>query len=326
MEFLSAGIPIGRWWGITVRLHFTFLLFAFYRMTTVGHLGYGLAFVIGLCVSILLHEYGHALAARWCDGEAEEILLWPLGGLAVCRPAWQPTAHLICTVAGPFVTLVLWLFFCGLSWFLGDVVAKWVSLPSGVLWFVKQMRWLNLWLLIFNVCVPAFPMDGGRILRDTIWHWMSAERATLIAITLSQVIGVLALLWAAAALTSPEVVPPPPISPWWMIALFVFILSACANERRIVAAEAGGEYSFSLRERLRRGRRQRGFRKAIDARTAADEAEAFHRCAQCGRTERDSKDLEFRVCTDCANGEEYCQEHLDKHQHTRPLATGKGHS
>src|SRR6266481_1265189 len=129
MDFFGYGIPLGRYFGINVRLHFTFLLFAYYRVMQFGNFAFGFAYVAGLYVCILLHEFGHALAARWCDGEANDILLWPLGGLAFVRPAFNPTAHLITTVAGPFVTLVLWIAFSALSRVLSGL--------SGVPWMVQ---------------------------------------------------------------------------------------------------------------------------------------------------------------------------------------------
>ena len=158
MDFLGHGIPLGRYFGINVRLHFTLLIYAYLRATSFPDLGWGLAFVAGLYLCILLHEFGHALAARWCDGEANDILLWPLGGLAFVRPAFNPTAHLITTVAGPFVTLVLWLAFSALS----RVLSGMSHVPWMVQVYVNSLSGLNLWLLLFNL-IPAFPMDGGRI-------------------------------------------------------------------------------------------------------------------------------------------------------------------
>jgi Zn-dependent protease len=258
--------------------------------------------VAGLYACILLHEFGHALAARWCDGEADHIVLWPLGGLAFVRPAWNPTAHLITTVAGPLVTLVLWLAFWGATWLQAHVFADVIHSAPYVFWFCGEMMILNLWLLLFNL-IPAFPMDGGRILRDTLWHWMSAETATKIAVTVSQVLAITAIGFAIYSQN------------YWLIFLAIFILLQAANERQIVAFESHGAYEFSIRERLRRGRRQRAFFSAVRERQSQEAVAAFHHCAACGRTEHDSADLDFRVCTDCSDGQEYCQEHLDTHRH-----------
>jgi len=306
MDWLNSGIPLGRWWDINVRLHFTFLIYAYYRVTGYQDLGYGLAFVAGLYLCILLHEFGHALAARWCDGEATDILLWPLGGLAFVRPAWSPTAHLITTVAGPFVTLVLWLVFWGVATLMRVAMPSWnsdlIQVYRFVYVLVRSLTVLNLWLLIFNL-IPAFPMDGGRILRDTIWHWTSAEMATRIAVWVSRVI---ATVCAAYTVWAQDV---------WLWIFPLFILAQSAREQQVVAFVAGGAYQFSLRERLRRGRRQREFRRGVCVLQHEEEEIPFHRCATCGVTDKDAPQTEFRVCTECSDGREYCQQHLDSHVH-----------
>ena len=82
MDLLGYGIPVGTYRGIEVRVHFSLLIYGYYTATRFGDMAYGLAFVVGLFGCVLLHEFGHALAARWCDGECDNILLWPLGGSA----------------------------------------------------------------------------------------------------------------------------------------------------------------------------------------------------------------------------------------------------
>ena len=300
MDIFNSGIPIGRYFGVNVRLHFTFLIYAFYRVQQYHNIAYGIAFIAGLYLCILLHEFGHALAARWADGEANDILLWPLGGLAMCRPAWHPTAHLICTVAGPFVTLVLFLLSLGTTALVGAYAPHTESFAYVRLW-LTDMTGLNLLLLLFNL-IPAFPMDGGRILRDTLWHWMSAEKATAIAVWVSRCIASLAILWAIYR------------EDYWIIMLAVFILLQAQSEYRLLAYESAAQCGFSIRERLKRGRRKRVFQEAVAAHQA-EQGVAFHRCTSCGRTEQDDRHLDFRCCGDCSGGQEYCREHINSHPH-----------
>ena len=293
MNFFSYGIPIGRYFGINVRLHFTFLIYAYYRVQEYGSPIFGLCFVAGIYLCILLHEFGHALAARWCDGEAHDILLWPLGGLAFVRPAWDPTAHLITTVAGPFVTFVLWLA-------LKVVAQATIALPVVSL-FAHTLSHFNLIILLFNL-IPAFPMDGGRILRDGLWHWMSAETATRPAVWVSRGSAIAAGVFALYA------------GQYFFLLFPVFIFMQTMHEQQIVAMEARGAYGFSIRERLKRGRKQREFRQAVRVHIQAEET-TFHRCHTCGATEVTAPTMDFRVCLDCVNGQEYCREHIDVHQH-----------
>jgi len=298
MDFFSYGIPIGRYFGINVRLHFTFLLYAFYRIQQANNVWLGLAFVVGVYVCILLHEFGHALAARWCDGEANDILLWPLGGLAFVRPANNPTAHLITTVCGPLVTLVLWVGLAALAWVLSYVPV----VPFVVIWFVKALSGFNLFILLFNL-IPAFPMDGGRILRDTLWHWMDAAKATAVAVVVSRVIAVAA---GAYFLMQSNV---------WMLMFPVFIFMQTFTEQHFVA-QAGRTDDFSIRERFKRGKRQRAFRQVVTEQSQTDAATPFHRCAACGVTDVESPVMDFRVCEECSTGQEYCREHLNAHKHS----------
>lgn len=298
MGFFSYGIPVGTYWGIRVRLHFTFLIFAWYWAQRYQSVAIGLTLVGGLYLCILLHEFGHALAARWCDGDATDIVLWPLGGLAFVRPAFNPTAHLITTAAGPFVTLVLWLALGMAAFALRQVEAVPVIVPV----ILRELSKYNLFLLVFNL-IPAFPMDGGRMLRDTLWHWMSAEKATGIAIVVSRVIAVFGAAYAIA------------IGNFFLLLFPLFIFMQTQQEQQIVALESHGTHSFSIRERLRRGRKQRAFRQAVAVHRHERATTAFHRCATCGLTEVEEPTMDFRVCPECAHGQEYCRAHLDAHPH-----------
>ena len=315
MNYLSYSIPLGRYFGINVRLHITFLIYAFVLASSAGNLAYGIAMVAGLYFCILLHEFGHALAARWCDGEANDILLWPLGGLAFVQPAWDPTAHLITTLAGPFVSLVLWQLFRLIS-FCFLHVPIFATVPPVVVRFVFDMWWLNRWLFLFNMLIPAFPIDCGRVVRDTLWHWMSAEAATKIAVYLSKLIAAVAVGYGICAWTGLVSLPFVPLSPGSAIVLGIFILSQTMHEQEIVAVESrGAAYGFSIRERLRRGRKQRAFRQAVRDHITVAETVAFHHCESCGLTELTARTMDFRVCPDCSNGQEYCRDHLDSHPH-----------
>ena len=324
MNFLAYGIPLGRYFGINVRLHFTFLIYAYYRVQEYHSPVFGLFFVAGIYLCILLHEFGHALAARWCDGEANDILLWPLGGLAFVRPAWHPTAHLITTVAGPFITFVLWLGLALTAWGLEHLA---VVPVAPLIEFLKALSWFNRLILLFNL-IPAFPMDGGRILRDTLWHWMSAETATRIAVVISRLFALLAVIFVFSphgvwfhfglSLSLPVTIAAIPerfAGDYFFLLFPIFIFMQTLHEQQIVAMESHGAYGFSIRERLRRGRKQREFRQAVRVHIHAEEVAAFHRCDTCGVTELTAPTMDFRVCPDCSNGQEYCREHLDVHRH-----------
>jgi stage IV sporulation protein FB len=289
--FFGLSVPFGRFLGIEVRLHFTFFLYAVVLLRRFGDdLLLGSLVILGLYGSVLLHEFGHALAARWCDGEAPLIILWPLGGLAVCRPLFNPTAHLVTSAAGPAVSVALWL---GCGGLLRAVpMEAWAAAPTLHL-LAFEMADLNRMLVLFNL-IPAFPMDGGRIVRDTLWHWMRVEPATRAAILLSRVLAACGVAWGILAGDLQLAI----------LAAFIFLMGS-AELRSL--AWAGPVQPFSVLERLRRGRRQRAFREARGP--FLGESVAFHRCAACGATELDDPHEAFRVAAD---GEEYCSKHLPR--------------
>jgi Zn-dependent protease len=136
-------------------------------------------------LSILLHEFGHVFAARGVGGDSDEIILWPLGGLAQCDLPPTPRAHLLTALAGPFVNLGLCVltaaflagqliappvnlittdpFFPPLeNWSTGERATAWYMLLAG------RIFWVNWFLFLLNL-LPAFPLDGGRALHAVLW-------------------------------------------------------------------------------------------------------------------------------------------------------------
>ncbi len=292
MSFFGLSFPMGRFFGIEVRLHFTFFLYAFAMLRGYGeHMLVGALVIFGLYLSVLLHEFGHALAARWCDGDADQIVLWPLGGLAMVRPLFNPTAHLITSAAGPFVSLLLWAIF-----FVANHLAHgWLATWPMVALLVREMADINAMLLLFNL-IPAFPMDGGRILRDVLWHWVGVGRSAQVAVWLSRVIAGLGLVGGIFTQNYQLA----------MLAGFVLFLSSA---EQATLAWNGPVQPFSILERWKRGSRRRSFQQSTGFIPDERSATPFHGCVRCGRTELDAPDVVFRVSSD---GHEYCAEHLPR--------------
>ena len=195
--------PMLNLFGIRVRVHFTFILLLVWMAVLAPNLEsnaglLGLV-VVGLLMSVVLHELGHALTARRYGIETREIVLTPIGGVARLDGYPRGLAELAIAAAGPLVNLALAvvLFFglvaAGLPpWGAGAVV----DLPSALQWLLFG----NLCLFALNL-LPAFPLDGGRILRSALSFLMGQERATRIAtrlgMALAAVLGLAALVpWA----------------------------------------------------------------------------------------------------------------------------------
>ena len=127
---------------------------------------------------VLTHEFGHALACRQVGGQANQIVLWPLGGVAYVAPPQRPKAMLWSIAAGPLVNVVLLPVFTVLL-----LVAQSANLPEAMpnAYVCLRTIWdINLILLIFNL-LPIYPLDGGQILRSLLWFPFGRARSLMVA-------------------------------------------------------------------------------------------------------------------------------------------------
>jgi len=185
-EVLSLGVPVGRIYGIPIRLHILLVLFMVLGLfrslsSTQDFLIQGIALPLILFGSVLIHELGHCYGAWIVGGRAREIILWPLGGLAVTEGSQRsPQADLLVTALGPatnaIIALALWPVVALLPEpVFGDRMYLWA-------WILLRVVFdLNLLLFLFNVLMPVLPMDGGRLLRAALALRMPPRKATMLA-------------------------------------------------------------------------------------------------------------------------------------------------
>ena len=185
---MSWSIPIFRIGGILVRLHVTFLLLlAFLAYVYYAQGGSAVAaarvlFILLLFLCVLLHEFGHAIAAKAFGIKTPDITLLPIGGVArLERMPEKPSQELIVALAGPAVNVAIAL---GLFVVVGFAGVMDAENPERGGMLVQLMR-INVWLVLFNL-LPAFPMDGGRVVRALLATRMNYARATQIAATIGQ--------------------------------------------------------------------------------------------------------------------------------------------
>jgi Zn-dependent protease/CBS domain-containing protein len=209
---------IGRFAGIDVFVHATFLLlvaffgFSYWQQTrSVQGTLQGLAFLFFLFLSVILHEFGHALTARRFGIHTRDITLLPIGGVArLERMPEKPVQELWVALAGPAVNLVIAaLIFVAMLVTNSLVPLTGLSLTAGS--FVSRLLIVNLSLALFNL-LPAFPMDGGRVLRSLLAMRMDYVRSTQVAAGIGQ--GMALLFGILGLFTNPFLV---------FIALFVWI-------------------------------------------------------------------------------------------------------
>jgi Zn-dependent protease len=223
---MLASWKLGRVAGIDVYLHPTFLL------VLIPGISFGGPLTI-LCVfgCVLLHEFGHALMARRFGIETEDITLYPIGGVArLRRMPRAPGAELLIALAGPAVNFaivgaLLVLSLLGVDAFVADPTVEFLR---------NKLLIVNLVLGLFNL-IPAFPMDGGRVLRALLGGWLGRAQATTIAATIGRILAVLFGIFGILTLFSAG--NPIPLA----LAAFIYI-AARAEEIQVLNEERRRQY------------------------------------------------------------------------------------
>jgi Zn-dependent protease len=179
---MQGAIRLFKFAGIQVYLHFSWFIVAAYQLT--GRLHnyqspiFALSEYVALFAIVLLHEFGHALACRQTGGSADQIVLWPLGGIAFVNPPRRPGAVLWSIAAGPLVNVALVPVFEVLLIF--ATRAGWYYDAPDTYQLLRTIRFINYGLLIFNM-LPVYPLDGGQILRALLWFPLGEIRSLQIA-------------------------------------------------------------------------------------------------------------------------------------------------
>lgn len=258
--------PIGRLFGILVRIHVLFPIFVLAMVlresgdkdALAGTWQDALMLMGLLFLVVLLHEFGHCFAARRHDGEAREILLWPLGGLASVDIPHSPWAHFWVAFAGPLVNLAVCLV-CALA--LAFAFQAPIQAPLNPFWYpyrlplgesgsillttwdggnfitnhlgvvvLARLFYVSWILFLFNMILVGFPMDAGRMFQSVLWPHFGYRQATLYAVFAG--FGVMFLL-ILASIVAKEVL---------YLLLAFFIYTSCKQEWLVL--ESGGEESL----------------------------------------------------------------------------------
>ena len=220
---------IARIAGIDVMIHWTFATLLFWLATAnliqgrgIVASALGLAFVLSIFGCVVLHEFGHALVARRFGIKTPDITLLPIGGVArLERIPEDPKQEFLIAIAGPLVNVVIALALGAALWLTSSLDLTTVSdgdwSGSG---FWRSLLLVNVFLVLFNL-IPAFPMDGGRVLRAILATNMDHVKATEIAANVGQAIaigfGVIGLF-----------------SNWFLLFIALFIYIGAQSEAQMV--------------------------------------------------------------------------------------------
>ena len=205
-DIWSWALSIGTIAGIRIRLHLIFIIYIVLELIRslidsgfTLPTGIMLAMLACLFVVVLAHEFGHCAGSRLTGGQADDILMWPLGGLASCMPASNWSSRFWTVIAGPLVNVAICIVTIPL---LGFITGQWwgVALPNPFLGTgletVIRLSWVyvglylinlvSLMLLVFNL-IPAYPLDGGRLLELFLARRMPAIHAKRLAVRIGLV-------------------------------------------------------------------------------------------------------------------------------------------
>jgi Zn-dependent protease len=213
----KGSIHLFRFAGINVYLHWSWFLVAFFQINYRMQLPHGYSSwvwcvyeYLAVFVIVLLHEFGHSLACRSVGGRADQIVLWPLGGVAFVDPPSRPGATLWSIAAGPLVNVLLMPIIL-VALFLAGAL-KWPDTNPNLYNLILSILVIDVVLFCFNM-LPIYPLDGGQILRSLLWFVLGRSRSLMVASGTGIVAVVLLLVFA--------------IRDAWLAVMAVFVLLNC---------------------------------------------------------------------------------------------------
>jgi Zn-dependent protease len=264
----SWSLPLGRLFGITIRIHILFPVVALSLVLRVAFKkepAYPPTYWIEACwlvgilfMSVLIHEFGHCFAARLVDGDAHEVLVWPLGGLASLDVPHTPRAQFIAVAGGPLANLLLCAVSASIllagSYSLVPALSPWWNAyapelynwtekatfyspynpdsPQLGFWpiFLARVFWVNWVLALLNLLLVGYPMDGGRLFQCLLWPRFGFRQATVAAISAGIICALAVGVYAIVT------------SDMLFLVLALFIFYTCRQQYIIL--ETGGEESL----------------------------------------------------------------------------------
>lgn len=275
LRLVTGSVPLFTIFGVRVRAHaslivciaITILLGFWDSIYTLQLRATTMAMLFGI---VTLHELGHCFMARWVGGSADEVLLWPLGGLAMTQPPHRPWPTFLTIAAGPATNALICLA-CAIGlWLNTPVHHVWGTLnPLHPLRFVTVGRaafcfwwiyYLSYLMLLFNVLLPIYPLDGGQMVQTALWAKLGYHRSMVISTNVGMV-GSLVMFVVGLF-----------ISPLFISLLAVWLFLGCLQQRTMLREmgegdwpeeSSGVDYSASLHLREDAPRRRRANLRAL---------------------------------------------------------------
>ena len=215
---MNGSIKLFKIFGILIKIHATFFLLLLVAFTGTPR---WIFLMFAVFFFVTMHEICHSLVARRFGIEVREITLFPIGGVAsMTGSPDKPVDELLISLAGPLSNIaVIVLFFYPMRYLVGDeILFHRLSTASWPLTFAYAY-WINLMLALFNM-LPAFPMDGGRILRAILASWLGYLKATRIAVAFGHIF---ALAFAYFGIVDGNIM---------LVIIAIFVYTAASGEGR----------------------------------------------------------------------------------------------
>ncbi|MBF0215464.1 MAG: site-2 protease family protein [Candidatus Omnitrophica bacterium] len=228
---MKNSLRIARFFGIDIELHLTFLVLLVFFLSVMGIKG--ILLVAGVFICVTTHELSHSLAARYFGMRVRKITLLPIGGIAsVSGYPRTPRAEMLISFAGPLSNiLIMAVFYFPLYFYLGADkffstlnIIRGSSEIAGIKDLIMYVYWLNMVIAVFNL-MPAFPMDGGRILRAWLSYRCGREKATKIAVRTGHIF---ALCFAYLGIVYGHI---------FLLIIAVFVYTSATGEEESVSVE-----------------------------------------------------------------------------------------
>jgi len=193
----QGSIHLFRFAGVDLYLHWSWFLVAFYEIESrsgrYSSVAWNVLEYLALFLIVLMHEFGHALACRQVGGTANQIVLWPLGGVAYVNPPQRPGATLWSIAAGPLVNVALLPVLYG-AVMMSRSLGRANAMPDAYQ-LLRSVLWIDVSLLVFNL-LPIYPLDGGQILRSLLWFVLGRGRSLMVT-TILGLVGIVGLIGIA---------------------------------------------------------------------------------------------------------------------------------
>ncbi|MFI5379862.1 MAG: site-2 protease family protein [Tepidisphaerales bacterium] len=244
MWLLVGSVPLFTLFGVRVRMHASMIVYIGVELlTSSGGLGAKntLTAMAILFISVLLHEFGHIFGARIMGGHGDDILMWPLGGLAHTAPPHRPWPSFVSTACGPLVNILICIVTGTLLVVLSHSAGAipWFPLTSGLKSFIPTslftyyLFWIflvNYALAAFNLTLVFYPFDGGRMIQELLWFKVGYYKSMMFATMVGMIGAIIAAMVGVVTLN------------FWLVLIAGFGFYTCMQQRQMLKAAGPGEF------------------------------------------------------------------------------------